>query len=202
MLHVKDIPSSEGRNAAMALYRRNADEVCRSVILARAPSSALTYATTCAQAEAILLQASPPLVYRAIKMNIRLFRWDRCVLEPGCMPRCSPHSCVTLCMMCSALDLALQHKTHVDTVLAYRQRSLRASKRHETNDRFKQFAGEVCMRVQRGCGRSCLMWLPAAMSIRWPLTGKPLKPKSHKRRSGSVARRSSSCWWTLLVRAA
>lgn len=38
------------------------------------------------------------LVYRAIMMNIRLFRWER------------------------ALDLAVRNKTHVDTVLAYRQR--------------------------------------------------------------------------------
>lgn len=98
ILHVKDIPSHEGRNAAMALYRRNVEE-----------------------AEAILLQASPPLVYRAIKMNIRLFRWDR------------------------ALDLALQHKTHVDTVLAYRERSLRASKRPESNERFLQLAAEVAI---------------------------------------------------------
>lgn len=44
---------------------------------------------------------------------------------------------------CRALDLALQHKTHVDTVLAYRQRSLRASKRVETNERFIQFNAEV-----------------------------------------------------------
>lgn len=36
------------------------------------------------------------LVYRAIKMNIKLFRWDR------------------------ALDLAQQYKQHVDTVLWYR----------------------------------------------------------------------------------
>ena len=41
------------------------------------------------------------------------------------------------------MDLALQHKTHVDTVLAYRQRSLQASKRPETNERFLQFAAEV-----------------------------------------------------------
>lgn len=96
VLHIKDIPSAEGRSAELALYRRSTEE-----------------------AEAILLQASPPLVYRAIQMNIRLFRWDR------------------------ALDLAIQHKTHVDTVLAYRQRSLRATKRAETSERFLQFAAEV-----------------------------------------------------------
>lgn len=43
-----------------------------------------------------VLQAG--LVYRAIKANIKLFRWDR------------------------ALDLAQQYKQHVETVLWYRQR--------------------------------------------------------------------------------
>lgn len=52
ILHIKQIPSEEGRNAELALYRRCPDE-----------------------AEQIMLQARPPLIYRAIKMNIRLFRW-------------------------------------------------------------------------------------------------------------------------------
>lgn len=42
------------------------------------------------------------LVYRAIKLNIKLFRWER------------------------ALALAQQHRQHVDTVLWYRQRWVRA----------------------------------------------------------------------------
>ncbi|CAM9623596.1 unnamed protein product, partial [Sphacelaria rigidula] len=46
--HVQKVSSEEGRNAELALYRRCPDE-----------------------AEAILLQASPPLIYRAIKMNVR-----------------------------------------------------------------------------------------------------------------------------------
>lgn len=46
--HVQKVPSEEGRNAELALYRRCPDE-----------------------AETILLQASPPLVYRAIKLNVR-----------------------------------------------------------------------------------------------------------------------------------
>ncbi len=45
--HVLRVPSEEGRNAELALYRKCPDE-----------------------AEAILLQASPPLVYRAIKLNV------------------------------------------------------------------------------------------------------------------------------------
>ena len=54
ILYIKDIPLEEGQNAEIALYQRRPDE-----------------------AERILLQANPPLVYRAIKMNIRLFRWKR-----------------------------------------------------------------------------------------------------------------------------
>ena len=77
ILFIKDIPSEEGRRAEIALYQRRT-----------------------AEAEKILLQASPPLVYRAIKMNIRQFKWGR------------------------ALDLAVEHKTHVDTVLGYRQKYL------------------------------------------------------------------------------
>lgn len=94
--YIKDIPSAEGRAAELALYRRMPEE-----------------------AEAILLQASPPLVYRAIKMNIRLFRWVR------------------------ALELAVQYKTHVDTVLAYRQRYLGSAKRAETIERFLQYSAQV-----------------------------------------------------------
>ncbi|MFO0131818.1 MAG: hypothetical protein ACK52J_04955 [bacterium] len=39
---------------------------------------------------------SSKLFYRAIKLNIKLYRWEK------------------------ALELALTHKTHVDTVVAYR----------------------------------------------------------------------------------
>ena len=47
--HVLQVSSEEGRNAELALYRRCPDE-----------------------AEAILLQASPPLIYRAIKLNVMM----------------------------------------------------------------------------------------------------------------------------------
>jgi len=94
--YIKDIPSAEGRAAELMLYRRLPEE-----------------------AEQVLLQAAPPLVYRAIKMNIRLFRWVR------------------------ALELAVQYKTHVDTVLAYRQRYLASAKRAETIERFLQYSAQV-----------------------------------------------------------
>merc|ERR1719183_650290 len=58
-------------------------------------------------------------IYRAIKMNIRLHRWG------------------------DALDLAMKHQTHVDTVLAYRARHLAQMKHVETNDLFKQWAQQV-----------------------------------------------------------
>ena len=52
-------------------------------------------------------------------MNIRLYRWDR------------------------ALELAVKHRSHVDTVLAYRDKYLKAFKKTETDDRFKQLASSV-----------------------------------------------------------
>lgn len=65
----------------------------------------------------ILLQAK--MYYRAIKMNIKLYRWDR------------------------ALDLAIKHKTHVDTVLAFRQKYLEDCRKEEDNERFREYQGEV-----------------------------------------------------------
>jgi intraflagellar transport protein 80 len=90
--HIKNIPSEEGRQAEMALLRRLPDE-----------------------AERILLQASPPLVYRAVKMHLHLFNWSR------------------------ALEIALKHKTHVDTVLGYRQRFLQTFDKRETDQQFLQY---------------------------------------------------------------
>jgi len=58
-------------------------------------------------------------IYRAIKMNIRLHRWNE------------------------ALELALKHQTHVDTVVSYRQQHLQQMKHVETNDQFKQWAGQI-----------------------------------------------------------
>lgn len=96
ILHIKEIPSVEGRAAELLLFRRRPQEAVR-----------------------VLVQAG--LIYRAIKLYMRLFNWD------------------------SALDLAVQYKTHVDTVLAYRQRFLEQNKLVETNKRFLQYAGEVAV---------------------------------------------------------
>uniref|UniRef100_A0A3Q3M7Z8 Intraflagellar transport 80 homolog (Chlamydomonas) n=1 Tax=Mastacembelus armatus TaxID=205130 RepID=A0A3Q3M7Z8_9TELE len=69
------------------------------------------------EAEATLLQAG--LIYQAIQVNIDLFNWER------------------------ALELAVKHKTHVDTVLAYRGKFLQKFGRKETNKRFLQYAEGV-----------------------------------------------------------
>mmetsp|Transcript_310 Transcript_310/g.731 ORF Transcript_310/g.731 Transcript_310/m.731 type:complete len:819 (+) Transcript_310:456-2912(+) len=54
ILYLKEIESEKVRMAELALFRRDI-----------------------AAAEQILLHANPPLLYRTIKMNIRLFRWER-----------------------------------------------------------------------------------------------------------------------------
>ena len=73
--------------------------------------------------------------------QMRLFRWSR------------------------ALELAVQHKTHVDTVLGYRQVYLKTSGKEETDKRFLQFASEVKHEtMQDGAGVEC----PHAMHGRIP----------------------------------
>lgn len=73
--YIKELPSEPSRNASLALYCKKYQE-----------------------AEGILLSAR--LFYRAIKLNIKLYKWDR------------------------ALAIAVENRTHVDTVVAYRQRYL------------------------------------------------------------------------------
>ncbi|XP_026138840.1 intraflagellar transport protein 80 homolog isoform X2 [Carassius auratus] len=69
------------------------------------------------EAEATLLQAN--LIYHAIQIHITLYNWDR------------------------ALELAVKHKTHVDTVLAHRQKFLQDFGKQETNKRFLQYSEGV-----------------------------------------------------------
>ena len=68
-------------------------------------------------AENILLQAG--LHLRAILLNVYLHQWER------------------------ALDLAVKHKTHVDTVLAYRIKHLNRCDKEETLKKYKDFMKEV-----------------------------------------------------------
>ncbi|KAK3095326.1 hypothetical protein FSP39_013242, partial [Pinctada imbricata] len=65
-------------------------------------------------AESILLTAG--LTFRAIMLNIQLYNWER------------------------ALELAIKHKTHVDTVLGYRKRYLEQFDKKEKNKRFLQYS--------------------------------------------------------------
>lgn len=60
------------------------------------------------EAEGTLLSATPPLIYRACKLNIRAGRWTR------------------------ALEIAQNARAHIDTVLAYRARALAATGAAET----------------------------------------------------------------------
>jgi intraflagellar transport protein 80 len=69
------------------------------------------------EAERILLGAG--LVFRAIELNLRLFDWDR------------------------ALEIALEHKTHIDTVLCFRAAYLKRNKRREDKKDFVAAAREV-----------------------------------------------------------
>lgn len=69
------------------------------------------------EAENVLIQGK--LYYRAIKMNINLFRWDR------------------------ALNLAINYRIHIDTVLAYRKKYLDSVNLEETNSKFLELAKEV-----------------------------------------------------------
>jgi len=79
-----------------------------------------TMALFCGQvqdAESILTQSG--LIYRAIQMHIDQYNWDR------------------------ALELAVKYKTHVDTVLAYRQKYLKKCNKKEESKKFIQFSQGV-----------------------------------------------------------
>lgn len=92
--HINKLPDEVLRSAELALFCKRPDEAMN-----------------------ILLQNKR--IYRAIKMNIRLHRWN------------------------DALDLALKHQTHVDTVLAFRAQHLQQMKHVESHEQFKQWAGQV-----------------------------------------------------------
>ncbi len=91
---IKSLPSKDARAAEMSLF-------CGHIT----------------EPEAAFLHAG--MIYRAIQLNMDLFRWER------------------------ALDLAIKHKTHVDTVLWFRQVHLQRLNRSETNQKFKKFSHGV-----------------------------------------------------------
>ena len=81
--HIKELPTIEAREAELLLFRRRMPEAVQ-----------------------VLVQGG--WIYRAIKMCIRLFQWEK------------------------AYDLARQHQQHVDTVLMYRQKYLISRGAEET----------------------------------------------------------------------
>ncbi|KAI8586701.1 WD40-repeat-containing domain protein [Geranomyces variabilis] len=94
IVHIRSLQSAPARMAELALLRRRP-----------------------AEAENILVDAG--LHYRAIRMWIGLFNWER------------------------ALELAVKYKTHVDTVLHFREKYLKAVGRRETNRKFIQYSQNV-----------------------------------------------------------
>eukprot|EP00760_Papus_ankaliazontas_P033723 PhM_4_TR6687/c0_g1_i1/m.56010/K19678/IFT80; intraflagellar transport protein 80 len=91
MKHIRDIAVPEAQQAELALFQHRTEE-----------------------AEKILLLAG--LIYRAIRMHIRMYNWER------------------------ALEIASERRTHVDTVLAFRQRYLESFGKTETHEKFKHYA--------------------------------------------------------------
>eukprot|EP00002_Diphylleia_rotans_P010893 TRINITY_DN2155_c0_g1_i3.p1 TRINITY_DN2155_c0_g1~~TRINITY_DN2155_c0_g1_i3.p1 ORF type:complete len:101 (-),score=27.47 TRINITY_DN2155_c0_g1_i3:229-531(-) len=69
------------------------------------------------EAEALLIQNQ--YYYRAIKMRIRSFEWDK------------------------AFDIAVKQKKHIDTVFYYRKKYLASTGKQETNKRFMKLSEEV-----------------------------------------------------------
>merc|ERR1712032_1401484 len=92
--HINGLPDDVLRSAELALFCKRPDE-------------------------ALNILKQHKRIYRAIKMFIRLHRWN------------------------DALELALKHQTHVDTVLAYRQQHLQQMKHVETNDQFEHWAQQM-----------------------------------------------------------
>jgi intraflagellar transport protein 80 len=74
--------------------------------------------------EALQVLVQGGLIYRAIKLNIRLHRWQ------------------------PALEMAVKYSTHIDTVLLYRREFLKVTKRAETLRAFLQYAGQVAIDEQ------------------------------------------------------
>lgn len=88
---IRALPGEELRNAELLVFKKQYDD-----------------------AERMLLQASPPLLYRLIKMNLNLFRFSR------------------------ALELAQRYKVCLDIVCFYRKKYLQTFQREENDPKFIQ----------------------------------------------------------------
>jgi len=73
-------------------------------------------------AEGLLLQSG--LIFRAIMLNLKLYRWDR------------------------ALELSVKYQVHLDTVIGYRQRYIEQFDKKETNAKYQKYASEVSDRKE------------------------------------------------------
>lgn len=73
--YLKKVPSEEGKQAELALFRRLPDEAVSYILYCILITIIINFVIYYYYQERILLQATPPLVYRAIKMNIDIFKW-------------------------------------------------------------------------------------------------------------------------------
>jgi len=94
MCHIKELPTIEAREAELLLFRRRMPEAVQ-----------------------VLVQGG--WIYRAIKMYIRLFQWEK------------------------AYELARQHQQHIDTVLLFRQKFLMHQRVEETIPKLAAAAGQL-----------------------------------------------------------
>ena len=126
--YIRELPVKEVRNAEMAVLTGINDfeigfwSIAIHLVLNVFKLGKLFFANIIilgnyADAETILLQAG--LTFRAILMNIHLHQWEK------------------------ALDLSIKHKTHVDTVLAYRIKHLQRCDAEETIDKYNAYMKEV-----------------------------------------------------------
>lgn len=104
---------------------------------------ALLFSGHVQEAESTLLQAN--LIYHAIQIHINLYNWDRCVVfQTSVLSVCVCALLMTGSLSLGrALELAVKHKTHVDTVLAHRQKFLQDFSKQESNKRFLQYSEGV-----------------------------------------------------------
>lgn len=126
---IKELSSQEQRRAELALF-------CHQP----------------AQAEAAYLSAG--LVYRAIDLHLSLFNWERYVtsstLDITLEYVFGTHLMILkkfyyYTILYRALEIAVKHKTHVDTVLAFREVYLKEIGCSETLQQFQQYSGKVCL---------------------------------------------------------
>ncbi|XP_049774478.1 intraflagellar transport protein 80 homolog isoform X1 [Schistocerca cancellata] len=117
--HAKELNTAEEAYAAIdevdkVLYIQRIKEI--PVAAAKVAEVSLLAGST-QDAENTLLQNG--LIYRAIMMNIDFYNWTR------------------------AMELAIKHKTHIDTVLYHRQKYLNDFSKTETLEMFLQLHNEV-----------------------------------------------------------